>query len=149
MIMAPGIDDLREQYVAVGCYVKGGTRAARQIGPGCRVLFVAASDGREIVVYDTVGHRYRLEIRDVAVQMVYDETGKKCRYEFDEESGHLMVLSRAYVDEEGDDVEEWLDCFPWQKYAPEASVDVQRASGGDSADFGFDGTVLSAPERVF
>lgn len=146
-----GYEDLRTRYVAVICYVDTANRANAELGAGSRVLFIAACDGRELVAYDTVGRRYTgLNLAGLTLTAVLDESGKSCRYEFDKQTGHLLVFTGMAAAAEGEEpAEEWLDCFPWKKYAPEASKAVRDAIREGSADSGDGGLDLLAPERVF
>ena len=143
------VSSLRSKYVAIQCYIEGGSRAAGILGCGSRVLFIAASDGREVAAYDTMGRRYRLIRSELRLDRVLDEAGKRCRHEFDKTNGHLMALGRVYVDADGDEVEEWIDCFPWRDYAPEAVDDVSRALGRVKSDSGDDRVGLLTPETLF
>lgn len=148
--LAPETDELRERYVMIGGCVRRDSRGSRLLGAGMRILFVAACDGRELVVYDSLGRRRRLAREDVSLGAVYDETGKKCRHAFDEDTGHLLVLLEGPEGSESDEEEEtWLDCFPWQKYDPAAREAVSEALEGDSADDGAGGLGLPTPELVF
>lgn len=144
-------DELRTRYIAVICYVDAAVRANAELGAGSRVLFIAACDGREVVAYDTMGRKYTgLSLEGLELTSVLDESGKRCRHEFDKKTGHLLVFLGMATETTGEEpVEKWLDCFPWNKYAPEAANDVRDARRGGSTDAESGGIDLLTPERVF
>jgi hypothetical protein len=143
------LETLRRRYIAIGCVVGDGSRAAKVLGSGHRILFVAACDGRNLVVYTTAGTRHKLPKGDIHLDSVYDVAGKRCKYQVSRESGWLQVLGRSYVDSDGVEVEEWSECFPWTKYDLAASESVRRALRESVVDGEESETVLFSSDGLF
>lgn len=128
MAEGPSVEFLRAEYLAVGCTPAAGSRASAALGDGLRTLFLVACDGRELAAYDSAGRLHRLKRAELMLRAVYNESGKKCRYKLDGESGHLHILVESPEMPQVESVGEvWEDCGPWEIFDPARAGEVSEA----------------------
>ena len=107
------LDELRNAYLCMEIYARG--KAQDKVGGGYRVLFLSATDGRDAIIYNTMGERLRLHTEDLHVVRVLDAQGRPLGFRVAEADGHLYVMTA-----EGG----WLDYGPWSRYDP--GVELQE-----------------------
>ena len=77
------VNELKDRWPAADCVIKNKNAG---VDAGYRVLFIVRTDGRDMLVYDTLGRAYKVECRHVNVKKFLPP------FIVEEQGGYLVAI---------------------------------------------------------